>query len=90
MLRPIGVQAALCAIKQRADDGQSKRRQLQLALEQVRFEATRAHRQFDAVDPSNRLAASELERRWNERLAQATQRCIASLLNRRATTPAGA
>jgi hypothetical protein len=23
-------------------------------------------RQYDAVDPSNRLVAAELERRWNE------------------------
>jgi excisionase family DNA binding protein len=29
----------------------------------------RAHRQYDAADPENRLVASELERRWNERLA---------------------
>ena len=29
----------------------------------------RAHRQYDAADPENRLVAGELERRWNERLA---------------------
>jgi excisionase family DNA binding protein len=74
VLRPIGVQAALRAIEQRADDGLAKRRQLELALEQARFEAARAHRQFDAVDPGNRLVAGELERRWNERLAQVSQR----------------
>jgi hypothetical protein len=73
-LRPIGVQAALHAIEQRADDGQDKRRQLELALEQTRFEAARAQRQFDAVDPGNRLVAAELERRWNERLAEVAQR----------------
>jgi F0F1-type ATP synthase delta subunit len=27
-----------------------------------------ARRQYDAVDPSNRLVAAELERRWNEAL----------------------
>ena len=41
---------------------------LENALEQARFEASRAHRQYDAVDPENRLVASNLERRWNERL----------------------
>jgi hypothetical protein len=46
-----------------------KRRQLANAHEQARFEAARAHRQYDQVDPDNRLVASELERRWNERLA---------------------
>jgi excisionase family DNA binding protein len=74
VLRPIGVQAALHAIEQRADDEHAKRRQLELALEQARFEAARAQRQFDAVDPGNRLVVAELERRWNERLAQVSQR----------------
>ncbi|MBW8832372.1 MAG: recombinase zinc beta ribbon domain-containing protein [Burkholderiales bacterium] len=74
VLRPIGVQAALHAIEQRADDEHAKGRQLELALEQARFEAARAQRQFDAVDPGNRLVAAELERRWNERLAQVSQR----------------
>ncbi len=74
VLKPIGIQAALHAIEQRVDDGQAKIRQLELALEQARFEAARAQRQFDAVDPGNRLVAAELERRWNERLAEAAQR----------------
>lgn len=43
-------------------------RQLENTLEQARFEAGRAHRQYDEVDPANRLVAGELERRWNERL----------------------
>lgn len=74
MLSPLGMQAALRAIEQHADDDLAKRRQLELALEQARFEAARAQRQFDAVDPGNRLVAAELERRWNERLAQVSQR----------------
>lgn len=74
MLGPVGMQAALRAIEQRANDDHAKRRQLELALEQARFEAARAQRQFDAVDPGNRLVTAELERRWNDRLAQASQR----------------
>ena len=35
---------------------------------QARFETARAHRQYDQVDPDNRLVAGELERRWNEKL----------------------
>lgn len=73
-LRPLGIQAALQAIDQRAIDDQTKRRQSELALEQARFEAARAQRQFDAVDPGNRLVTAELERRWNERLAQVASR----------------
>lgn len=73
VLRPIGIEAALYAIEQSVDQGHAKRRQVELALEQSRFEATRAQRQFDAVDPSNRLVAGELERRWNERLIVVAQ-----------------
>jgi excisionase family DNA binding protein len=44
------------------------RRHVELALEQARYEVSLARRQYDSVDPLNRLVASELERRWNERL----------------------
>lgn len=73
VLQPIGVEAALRAIDQHASDGDTKRRQVELALEQARFEALRAQRQFDAVDPDNRLVVPELERRWNERLVVVSQ-----------------
>jgi hypothetical protein len=46
------------------------RRQAELALTQARYEADLARRQYDAVDPANRLVACELERRWNDRLAE--------------------
>jgi hypothetical protein len=60
---------ALAAMNAHAEEHLEKRRQLENALEQARFEASRAHRQYDQVDPDNRLVAGELERRWNERLA---------------------
>jgi hypothetical protein len=46
----------------------SQRRQRELQLEQARYEARLAQRQYDVMDPSNRLVAAELERRWNEKL----------------------
>ena len=52
----------------RALDAGARQRQVELALEQARYEATRMRRQYDAVDPDNRLVASELERRWNTAL----------------------
>lgn len=39
-------------------------------LERLRYEATLAGRQFHRVDPDNRLVAAELEKRWEEALAQ--------------------
>jgi DNA invertase Pin-like site-specific DNA recombinase len=42
--------------------------QWQLRLERARYEAERAHRQFDAVEPENRLVARTLERAWEDKL----------------------
>lgn len=46
------------------------RRALELALEQAEYEARRAFRQYDRVEPENRLVASELERILEERLCE--------------------
>ena len=67
-LQPLGVEAAIGALETRCAARSEKRRQIELALEQARYEAARARRQYDAVDPDNRLVAAELERCWNERL----------------------
>ena len=69
-IQPLGVEAALAALQERGREDAEKRRQVELALEQARFEAAHARRQYDAVDPDNRLVAGELERRWNERLKE--------------------
>jgi DNA invertase Pin-like site-specific DNA recombinase len=69
VLQPIGIEAAMRAITDREQQAGDKQRQVELALEQARYEAARAHRQYDAVDPDNRLVAAELERRWNAALA---------------------
>jgi len=63
-VQPLGIEAALAAVKSFGQEQSDKRRQLENALEQARYEAARAHRQYDAVDPGNRLVASDLERRW--------------------------
>jgi hypothetical protein len=69
LLQPLGVDAAVRAITACEHQAGEKQRQLELALEQARYEATRARRQYDAVDPDNRLVVGELERRWNAALA---------------------
>jgi excisionase family DNA binding protein len=73
LLQPLGVEAAIKAIEVRDVEADEKRRQSELALEQARYEVARARRQYDVVDPDNRLVASELERRWNERLLSVRQ-----------------
>lgn len=67
-LQPLGIEAALHASETREQDVDDVRRHLELALEQARYDASLARRQYDAVDPLNRMVAAELERRWNERL----------------------
>jgi excisionase family DNA binding protein len=67
-VQPLGVEAALAVIEARSQQRSEKKAQLELALQQARYEAARAQRQYDGVDPENRLVAGELERRWNERL----------------------
>jgi excisionase family DNA binding protein len=69
-LQPLGIEAALAAVEKRGQADGEKRRQVELALEQARYEAALARRQYDAVDPDHRLVAGELERRWNERLVE--------------------
>ena len=68
MLKPLGVEAAVKALEAQTSDMSAARRQLELAVLQSRYEAAHARRQYDAVDPANRLVAGELERRWNEAL----------------------
>ena len=72
-VQPVGVQAALAAMDKALHDDDEKRRSLELALEKARYEAKRAQRQFDAIDPDNRLVAAELEARWNEALSSVVE-----------------
>jgi len=68
VLSPLGLEAALEAARRIEDKGSQERAQKELALQQARYEAERARKQYDLADPENRLVANELERRWNERL----------------------
>ena len=69
-LQPLGIEAALAAMQSYNERQSDKRQQIENAIQQAQYEAARARRQYDAVDPDNRLVAGELERRWNEKLVQ--------------------
>lgn len=69
-LQPLGIRAALAAIDRRVQLSSEQTQHKELALEQARYEALRARRQYDTVDPEHRLVAQELERRWNEALTK--------------------
>ena len=68
-ISPLAIEAALKLIADRNQASSERLRQSEFALEQARYEVTHARRQYDAVDPDNRLVAGELERRWNDCLA---------------------
>jgi len=69
-LEPAGVEAALLAWNRSQEQEDEKQKALRLALEKARYEAERRRRQYEAVEPENRLVASELETRWNQALME--------------------
>lgn len=69
-LQPLGIEAALAAMESQSEQQCDKHQQMENAIQQAQYEVARARRQYDAVDPDNRLVAGELERRWNDKLVQ--------------------
>ena len=87
VLKPLGIDAAVKAIEAQTSETSAAQKQLVLALQQARYEVAHARRQYDAVDPDNRLVAGELERRWNEAL-QAVHRIEGEIAALEAKKPA--
>ena len=67
-LSPVRMEALVHARERLTSVRTEKRQQLELELERTRYEADRCRRQYDAVEPENRLVARSLERRWDEAL----------------------
>jgi DNA invertase Pin-like site-specific DNA recombinase len=67
-LAPDQIGIAIAAVDQMAQETRQLESQWSLRRERARYEAERAHRQYDAVEPENRLVARSLERVWEERL----------------------
>jgi DNA invertase Pin-like site-specific DNA recombinase len=67
-ISPVGLRIHLKAIEKIKERKDRVMEQLKLQLERAQYEADRIFRQFDAVEPENRLVARPLERKWNESL----------------------
>ncbi len=67
-LRPDQLTLALAALAQLEQEEQAESRQWELRLERARYQAKRAERQYQAVEPENRLLARSLEKQWEEQL----------------------
>lgn len=87
VLKPFGIDATVKALEDRTKETSAARKQLELALQQANFQAAHARRQYDAVDPANRLVAGELERRWNVAL-QVVNRIEGEIATLEASKPA--
>ena len=67
-VRPAALEATLQAFAAMERERLDLDSHWQLRLERARYEAERAQRQYDAVEPENRSVARSLEARWNTAL----------------------
>jgi DNA invertase Pin-like site-specific DNA recombinase len=73
VLEPASLEATARALAEAEDRYQQNLAVFGLAVERARYEAERARRQYDAVEPENRLVVRTLERAWEDRLAAVRQ-----------------
>ena len=86
-LEPATLELSLKAIEDVHRDRERLHRHWRQRLERATYEAERAERQYQAVEPENRLVARSLERQWEEALRSAprSRRGIRPLLEGTAT-----
>ena len=73
VLQPAVLELHLAAAADLRQERQRLHQHWQQQLERARYETARAARQYQAVEPENRLVARELERRWDEALQNQRQ-----------------
>jgi DNA invertase Pin-like site-specific DNA recombinase len=69
-LEPAALEASLAVAGNLEAERAELDRHWHQRLERARYASERTRRQYDAVDPDNRLVASTLERAWEETLAE--------------------
>ena len=69
-LQPGALELSLAAVADVQRERQRLDENWQQRLERVRYKAERAERQYQAVEPENRLVARTLEERWESALAE--------------------
>lgn len=73
VLEPASLEATAKALAEAEEHYQQRLAVFELAVERARYEAGRARRQYDVVEPENRLVARTLERSWEDKLAAVRQ-----------------
>lgn len=69
-LEPAALELSIRATGDLEKERQRLDRDWQQRLERSRFEVDRVHRQYQVIEPENRLVARELERQWEAALGQ--------------------
>jgi hypothetical protein len=72
-LAPAGLEASIQALADIQKERDRLERHWQQQLERARYEAERVERQYQAVEPENRLVARSLEQLWEEALRRQQQ-----------------
>lgn len=72
-LAPDQIALAVAALGEIEEEARLLERQWSLKRERARYDAERARRQYDAVEPENRLVARSLEHVWEEKLRRVEQ-----------------
>lgn len=67
-LEPDQIAIAIAALDEIAEETRSLEKQWTLRRERARYDAERARRQYDTVEPENRLVARTLEKAWEDKL----------------------
>jgi DNA invertase Pin-like site-specific DNA recombinase len=70
-LQPAQLDALQAVLADQEADRARVQQQWEERLKRARYDARLAERQYNAVDPDNRLVAAELERRWEGKLREA-------------------
>lgn len=87
-IQPAQLDALAVLLKDQDKERRRLTQQWQDRLKQATYETQRAERQYNAVDPENRLVAAELEQRWETALRhlQDTQAAYATFEQNASTT----
>jgi DNA invertase Pin-like site-specific DNA recombinase len=70
VLQPEQFEIALRALKELEERSEAIDRQWRMRIERLEYQAQLAQRRYEEVDPSHRLVAATLEKRWNEALEE--------------------
>lgn len=73
VIKPDQIEIAMAALDELEHRNRAVDNQWRMRVERAEYEAQLAQRRYEEVDPSNRLVAATLEKRWNDTLVNLEQ-----------------